>query len=188
MDTPEKVLPEQFKKNYGLEKYVIYVGRISHAKQCDWLIKAFSLYKERNPQELKLVLIGRNNDMVIEHPDIIQTGFITDQEKFDAMAGAQLLIMPSRYESLCMALLESFSVGTPAIVNGECKVNVGHCIRGNAGLFYENYWEFEAEMNYLLANSEVKNKLGANGKKYVEKNYNWDITVNYITEIMKDYD
>ncbi|MBQ8613525.1 MAG: glycosyltransferase family 4 protein [Ruminiclostridium sp.] len=187
VDKPEKVYPEEFKKKFDIDNYVLYVGRIDSAKGCDRLMKYFAEYKRRYPSDLKLGFVGKQIIPVIEHPDIKYIGFISDQEKFDGLAGARLLIMPSHYESLCMSLLESLSVGTPVIANAECDVNRGHCVRSNAGLYFEDYFQFEMCMNYLLGNEELYNQMSENGIRYIRDNYNWNIVMDRIDEIMEDY-
>lgn len=187
IDVPPSFFPDRFKCVNGLDEYIIYLGRIDNAKQCDQLIEWFVHYKKRNSNHIKLVLVGKNENLNILDPDIIEIGFISDQEKFDALAGAKILIMPSRYESLCMAVLEALSVGTPVLVNRNCEVTRNHCIRGNCGLYYSNYIEFEACLNRLLSSPSLCRKLGENGKKYVQNYYNWNITLNRIDEIMRDY-
>ena len=64
--------------------------------------------------------------------------------------------------------------GTPVLVNGECDVLKGHCVRSNAGLWYQNYDEFSECLNFLCSNSTVRNKMGNNGRKYIAKNYTWE--------------
>lgn len=187
VDTPSNVAPAAFKAKFKLEEYIIYTGRIGTAKQCDILLKYFEIYQSKHPSNLKLVLVGRSNLPESEHKNVVFTGFISDQEKFDAMAGAKCLVMPSQYESLCMAVLEALSVGTPVLVNGKCAVTRGHCQRGNCGLYYRNYDEFDACLHYILHNDDVCKQMGRNGKKYIQKNYTWDKTLNYIDFIMNDY-
>ena len=53
------------------------------------------------------MLIGNSLLPIPEHPRIRHLGFLDDADKFDAMAAAELLIMPSYYESLSMVALEA---------------------------------------------------------------------------------
>jgi glycosyltransferase involved in cell wall biosynthesis len=61
---------------------------------------------------------------------------VDDADKFDAMAAADLLIMPSYFESLSMVALEAWAMGRPVLSNGKCDVLKGQSIRSNAGLYY----------------------------------------------------
>jgi len=62
----------------------------------------------------------------------------------------------------------------------------GQCIRGNAGLYYENYEEFEACLGLLLANDGIRTAMGKNGMKFVLQNYSWEtIEKKYISILQK---
>ena len=58
------------------------------------------------------------------------------------IAAAELLIMPSYFESLSMVALEAWALGKPVLANGRCDVLKGQCIRSNGGLYYDNFEEF----------------------------------------------
>ena len=83
------------------------------------------------------MLIGSAIMPVPEHPRIHHLGFLADQDKFDALAASDLLIMPSYFESLSMVALEAWALGRPVLANGRCDVLKGQCIRSDAGLYYE---------------------------------------------------
>jgi len=54
-----------------------------------------------------------------------------------------------------MVVLEAMKLEKPVLVNGKCDVLRGHCVRSNGGLYYQNYYEFEGCVNYLLEHKEV---------------------------------
>ena len=74
------------------------------------------------PHGLDLVLIGSNVLPIPKHPRIRHLGFLSDEDKFDALAAADVLIMPSRFESLSMVALEAWALGKPVLANGHCDV------------------------------------------------------------------
>ncbi len=88
-------------------------------------------------------------------------------------------------ESLSIVTLEAWSVETPALVNGNCAVLRGHCVRSNAGLYYSNYDEFEACLDLLLQNRSLATALGRNGKQYIQQNYQWDVIDKKLMRIME---
>lgn len=184
VEVPKTVNRVPFKKKYGLSDYVIYVGRIDQGKNCDILFEFFKNYKKRNPGNLKLVLMGKSVIEVPKHEDIINLGFVSDEDKFNGIAGAKLLILPSEFESLSMVVLEAFSLKVPVLVNGKCEVLKGHCIKSNGGLFYQGYLEFEGCLNYMISHPEECEVMGINGKKYVDKNYRWDIIINRLEQLI----
>ncbi|OBZ34281.1 glycosyltransferase family 4 protein [Methanohalophilus sp. DAL1] len=154
--------------------YIFYLGRIEGSKGCYQLFE----YYKRAVEELKdiprLVLAGYDAIGVPKNPNIEYIGFVSEEEKFSLLKNAKLLIMPSPYESLSLVTLEAMRCGTPVLVNGECEVLKGQCIRSNAGLWYQNYDEFRECMKLLLKNDDLRIKMGENGKTFVEENYSWE--------------
>ena len=172
---PQEVEGEQFKKKYHLSPdFILYIGRIDGNKGCNHLFEYFIKYKKENPSNLKLVLIGKAVMELPKNPDIIHLGFLSDIDKFEGIKAAKILIMPSEFESYSIVVTEAWALGTPTLVNERCAVLKGHCLRSNAGLYYTDYNEFVECINLLVSNSELRKKLGNNGKTYVEANYNWN--------------
>ena len=102
------------------------------------------------------------------------------------LKNARLLIMPSIYESLSLVILESMALGRPVLVNGDCEVMKGQCIRSNAGLYYTNYAEFEKTMNYMLTNTDAYEQMVQNGLEFVKNNYSWDYVVENVNSLIKE--
>jgi len=176
IEEPQKLDPDSFRQRYGIDApYVVYVGRVSVSKNCHTLVEYFTRYKVAHPaSRLVLVLVGQVEFPLPDRPDIVPLGFVSDEDKFNAVAGAELLLLPSRYESLSIAFLESLALGTPVLCNGASPVLRGHCLRSNAALYYHNYPEFEASLDLLLGNHRLRQILGRNGKRYVQQNYTWE--------------
>ena len=184
VDLPPSVDGERFKKKYGIDNYIVYVGRIDESKGCKELLNFFYDYKERNYTDISLVLMGKTVMDMSQYTGrgIINLGFVSDGDKFDGIAGAKALVLPSRFESLSMVVLEAMSVETPVIVNGACEVLKGHCLKSNGALYYSDYFEFEGELNYLLnpRNAGTVAAMKANAKRYVDENYQWDAIISRV--------
>jgi glycosyltransferase involved in cell wall biosynthesis len=156
------------------DEYIVYVGRIDPSKGCDQLFEYFLRYKAERSSPVKLVLIGKASMHIPDHPDIVPLGFMRDSH-YAWMQRARALVLPSAWESLSLVVLESLVLGVPVLVNGQCDVLVGHCKRGNAGLYYRSYEEFAATLSLLLIHAELRAQLGRQGQTYVEQNYAWDV-------------
>ena len=189
IDIPEEKdyrMPQHLKKYK--DNYIVYVGRISAGKNFNELNRDFIEYKKRNPSSLKLIVIGKIDDTMtlVYSEDIIYAGFVTEEEKTALLKGAKLLVMPSLYESLSLVILESMAVKRPILVNGKCAVLKGQCIRSNAGLYYMNYFEFEAGLNYILHNQKACSQMGENGLRFVLQNYQWEKVVADIHDLIEE--
>ena len=185
IEEPTAADPDEFKKKFGLDNYLLYIGRIDEGKNCHILFKYFKEYKKRNGGDLKLALIGKPVIEIPKDDNIVALGFLDEQDKTNGLAGAKMLVLPSEYESLSMVVLEAMTVGTPVLVNGKCEVLKGHCIKSNGALYYTNYFEFEAEVNYLLQNQEEKEAITANARKYVDDNYKWNVVIGKLTDLIE---
>lgn len=186
IDISDDITGENFKKKYGIESdYVIYVGRVDTSKNCDELFKYFSEFNKRKCGTLKLVVVGKLMMAEPKNEQICCLGFISEEDKKSAIAGAKVLIMPSEYESLSLAVLEAMAIGIPVMVNGACSVLVGHCKRSGAGITYRTYEQFEKGMVSLLQDEMKSQKMSIAGKRYVSENYNWDKTVEKYRKIIE---
>lgn len=174
-----------FKEKYGLDEYILYIGRIEPGKGCGILFPFFQRYIKESGRDLKLVLAGKANMEIPDDDHILSLGFVSDEVKAQAIYDSSLVVIPSEYESLSMVLLEAMHLSVPVLVNGRCEVLKDHCIQSNAGLYYCNYSEFSKMLEYLLDNDEVRMKMGINGEKYVREHYQWDDIVNRLSEMIE---
>lgn len=185
VDVPEIVDAEAFKKKYSIDNYIIYVGRIDQGKDCPRMFDYFMEYKKRNPSDLKLVLMGKAVVDIPQHPDIISLGFVSEEDKFNGIQGAKALILPSKFESLSISVLEAMSLSIPVVVNGRCDVLKGHCVKSNGGLYYKNYFEFEGCLNYIYSHEDEYKLMCENAKKYVDTYFKWDVILNQFDKIIE---
>jgi glycosyltransferase involved in cell wall biosynthesis len=170
----------RFRAKHGMGgPFLLYVGRRDRGKRTPWLIHAFCEYKLRRGGNLRLALAGANP---VEIPaafadEVVDLGYLPDQDKHDAMAAATLFVQPSGVESFSIVLMEAWLQGTAALVNGECEVMRQHCLRGQGGLPYQGYPEFEAALDYLLARPALRREMGRRGQGYVRENFRWEDVV-----------
>jgi glycosyltransferase involved in cell wall biosynthesis len=175
-ELPASASAERFRQRTGIhDRTAIYIGRIDENKGCAELFDYWTRYSEITPGGLTLVLIGTPVLPVPAHPRIRHLGFVTDQEKFDALEAAEFLIMPSYFESLSMVALEAWGLGKPVLANGRCDVLRGQAMRSNAGLYYESYAEFVEAVRVLDGSAGVAAALGHNGRRFFQANYTWPI-------------
>jgi glycosyltransferase involved in cell wall biosynthesis len=172
--------PERFRQRFGFEEpFIFYAGRRDRGKGVPLLIKYFCAYKDRNPGPLKLALAGKNPIRVpldfAKH--VVDLGYVSEQDKHDAYAAAAVVCNPSMVESFSLILMESWLQGTPVLVNAACAVTVYHCRQSNGGLYFKDYFEFEACLNYLLPRPTLRRRMGAQGRQYVLDNYTWPAVV-----------
>lgn len=175
-EIPDHPQAGRFRRKYNVRRpFAIYIGRIDENKGCKEMFSHFQQYAAAHPRGLDLVLIGNPVIEIPQHPRIRHLGFVGDQDKYDALAASDLLIMPSFYESLSMVALEAWALGKPVLVNGRCDVLKGQTLRSNGGLYYDSADEFAESLYMLEGAGPVNALLGRNGRDYFKRNYAWPV-------------
>lgn len=173
---PHEVAPDAMPRleAVGVRRpFALYLGRINASKGCEGLFGSFRKFRERTGRDLQLVLAGRTSMTIPDHPDVLHLGYVEDDLRRALLQETAFLLVPSTRESLNLALLETWNAGRPAIVNGHCRVLKGQVLRGNGGLYYDNLQEHLEAMRLLLDAPEIADRLGRQGRDYVERTYRW---------------
>jgi glycosyltransferase involved in cell wall biosynthesis len=153
--------------------FVLYLGRVDPNKGCETLLRYFQQFVDREGARVQLVLAGPVFMPVPSHPAIVPLGFVDEATRAALLNSALALVVPSPYESLCIALLEGWNHSRPALVNGRCRVLKGQVMRANGGLFYGNATEFATALRELLDRPEMATQIGRQGLEYVNQQYRW---------------
>ena len=148
------------KAKYELpDEYVLYLGRVSKAK-VDKLLPYFLRCKAKYGGDAKLVLVGgfENEIRKFDSPDILFTGYVSDEEKTAIVRHATVMVNPS-------------------LVNGRSKVMKDHCRLSGAGLWYNNGRDFRKKLHRLLSDPELRRTMSEKGPAYVREHYDWEIII-----------
>jgi glycosyltransferase involved in cell wall biosynthesis len=168
--------PAAFARRHHLSApYVLYSGRREPLKGTPLICDYLHTFRERTGRDLKLVFTGSGAIDAPANlwPHILDAGFVSEQEKHEAMAGAVAFLHPSVNESFGIVLLEAFLARTPGLVHARSRVLVSQCRAANAGLWFRHYPDFEAQLLFLLDHPDARAQLGRNGRDFVAREYAW---------------
>jgi glycosyltransferase involved in cell wall biosynthesis len=166
----------------GDRPYLLCVGRVDASKGTTLLRELFAEYKRRHPGPLALVLMGPVADAPDAHPDVLVPGPVPEDVKWGALRGAELLVSPSGYESFSLVVVEAWTAGTPVVVNARCGATREHCERSGGGLWFDGYLSFEAIVDRLLDDADLRATLARRGGHYVDGHFRWPaLTQRYAT-------
>lgn len=168
------------------ENYLLFIGRIDRGK-LNHIIQYYQYYKEQYKQsDLKLVLVGGLFSKPVEHPDIIYTGFVSENEKYAIIQHSKVFVNPSKFESLSLILLEGMSRGKAMLVNGKCAVLKEHCQRSKGGaLYYTNKRDFISKLHKIETSDELRMQMSESGKVYVNQEYDWDVIMGRLKQAIR---
>jgi glycosyltransferase involved in cell wall biosynthesis len=186
IEPPQETNPENFKRKFNLDKFILCSGRKETGKNTPLLIKYFCKYLEQNNSDLKLVLTGKGQtDIPQKFSKNILDIFLSKEDLYNAFQSATLFCMPSINESFSIVLMESWAQKTPVLVHENCSVTKEHCLQSNGGLYFSSFEEFEECVKFYLENQEIREKIGINGFEYVQNNYSWEKIINQYLEFFE---
>ncbi len=173
-----------FKRRHRMHgAFALYGGRIDPGKGCEELLEYFQAFLHEGG-DASLMLMGVKLMPLPDDPHVRFAGILPDEERLHALDAATVVVVPSPHESLSLLALEAFAVGTPVLANGRSEVLVDHCRRSNAGLYYEDRWEFVDALKLLTRDAGLRAAMGRNGQAYVNANYRWDIIMHKYERMM----
>ena len=172
----------------GGRPFLLCLGRVDDQKGVGALWRFFLAYKRRRPGPLALVLAGPVVDRPTEDPDLVVTGPVSEEAKWGLLRSARLLVSPSPLESFSLVMAEAWSVGTPVMVNARCGPTMEGVARSGAGLSFAGYAEFEAGLDRLMGDDNLRQLLGQRGRTHVDQHLAWPVVLtryrDFVTELV----
>jgi glycosyltransferase involved in cell wall biosynthesis len=165
--------------------FVLYLGRVDRNKGCDTLLDYFQQFAA-TADAPTLILAGPAKMRVPSHPKILPLGYVSDGLRDALLARAAVMVVPSPYESLSIALLEGWNHGVPALVNGRCRVLDGQVRRANGGLAFRSSAEFAEALAYLLSHPQERTTIGRQGRDYVDREYRWPTVMSRVEQLLEE--
>jgi glycosyltransferase involved in cell wall biosynthesis len=170
-DTPALAAHEIRQRLDLLGDFIVYAGRLGRAQGCSRLFEDFTRYvRERSPH-VSLVLLGKPASPIPVHVNITHLGLLGEVERRSVIGASRLLVEPSAEGSLALPLLEAWTLGRPALVNGQSPALLGQVTRANGGLAYTSYEEMAETLTWLLERPREADALGQSGREYTTAHY-----------------
>ncbi len=190
-----------FKKKFNIpedKKIIFYLGRIHKIKGIDLLVKAYAyLTKKVGCKDAVLVIAGPNDGYLKEvqeltdrlgvSKDVLFTGPLYGRDKLEAYVDSEFYVLPSRYETFPMAVLEAYACGKPVIACdiGELRNLV---VKGKTGLLIDvGDVDQLANAIFSLLNNERKiEEMSLMVKQYVKSNFLIEKVVEKLEKVYEE--
>ena len=177
-----KTILEKFEQNDG--PYFIHVSEINYArKNLFRILDAFEKAREKIPQ--KLILVGKTlppiSKKIKGYKDVIQLGYVTDDELVSLIQGSDAIVLPSIHEGFGMPLLEAMACGIPSItMNNHAPPEVVE----DSGLLVDSHNVDDISMAMISINkNNILKHLSSKASELSQK-YSWK---RHATEILELY-
>ena len=179
----------RFRQKYKIKgPFILYAGRKDAGKNVPLLSRYFTrfLVDGLGPPGLKLYMIGNQPAPIPPgaEKDIIDLGFVSKQDKYDAYAAAEVLIQPSVMESFSLVIMEAWLAGTPVMVHSGCAVTKEHVELSKGGLHFSDYPRFAESLRILLERPQLKEQMARAGREYVLSNFSWPVVTQRFIELI----
>ncbi|MCR6639000.1 MAG: glycosyltransferase [Sporocytophaga sp.] len=130
-----------------------------------------------NKPDVKICLSGTSPSVEVqklEGENVIVTGFVHDIR--DYLAKAKIFAAPLFSGSgLQNKLLEAMAMGIPTITTSLANSALG-AKPGQEIMVCDDEESFAKAIQQLLADPEYAKEIGAKGRLYIQKNFNWEVS------------
>ena len=178
-----------FKEKHGIKgPFILFMGRLNEIKGPDLLLDAFIGLKEKHPS-MELVFVGPDGGMLSElkarssDSNIHYLGYLGGVEKSQAYHAADFLVIPSRQEAMSIVVLEAGAAGTPVLVTDQCGFDEIESV-GGGKVTEATVESIKSGIESMINGSDLE-VMGANLKKHVQDNYQWDEAARQYVSLYK---
>ncbi len=177
---------EEFKQKreeiQGLpEKYILFLSTLQPRKNIPGLIEAFRQLKREYPDlPHKLVIAGKPGwlyedilKVIEQNKDItLYLNHVSDNQRFDLLSRADLMVLPSFYEGFGMQILEAFEAGCPVATSNVSSIPE---VAGEAAVYFDpkNVFEIKNAVKSVLFDQSLAESLRQKGRECL-KDFSWE--------------
>lgn len=172
---------EAFRAKYGIDQkrpVALYVGRVAHEKNIDFLLDMVDLARVSMP-EILLVITGEGPALeslrkVAANRGLSQNvqflGYLDRRTELpDCYAAADVFVFASRTETQGLVLLEAMAAGLPVVALGIMGTLDIVGVRRGAVVPKDDAADFAGEVIDLLRNPDLRARLAREGREYANE-------------------
>ncbi len=176
------------------KSFLLFIGRLEAKKNTPALIDLFAVLVHRYGYSGQLVLAGQpgyqyeqvKQAITTHHLEdhVIETGWVSAEQKSWLLHHAQAFIFPSAYEGFGIPVIEAFSIGTPVICS---DIGALREVAGPAALFIDplNSQVGAKMIHEFLSNREQQSTRITSGYQQARQ-FSWDRTASATWEILQN--
>lgn len=206
---PSIVMPNQEQIDKVFEKYkipkdkkiVIFLGSVTNPRKGAFeAVQAFRQVQEKI-KDVHFLVVGPWGSRYVNTQPVVEimqkmtkarhvtvTGYVSEEEKYALLAGADVMVFPTIYEAFGIVIAESLLCGTPVV-----STNIGgvpYVMRDKIDGFLikdqKNIPAFARACIKLLNDPELSKKMATSGRERVKKLFRWDNIAEELENLYQD--
>lgn len=187
-----RVMQSLAEKKPSSEETLLFIGRLETRKNVVRIIEAFEILKKSGFAG-KLVLVGRpgfgyeaiaeKRSASLYAEDILEKGFVSQQEKETLLGTASVFVFPSLYEGFGLPVLEAQAAAVPVVTSNTSSLpEVG----GDAAVYVDpmSAEEIAVGIQQILGSKEEAALLKEKGYKNIQR-FSWERCAREIAERLR---
>lgn len=185
----------QIRNKLGIEddeKIILYLGRLVGLKRVHVVIDVIKKLLS-DGYKVRGIIVGEGSEKANLQNQasplgekVRFTGFVTEREKYELYAAADLFILPSLSEGLPTVLLECGATGLPAISTTIAGIP-DIIVHGKTGFIVEVF-DTDSIIKYskaLFDDENLAKRIGESAKKHVTTNFSWTTMADRYQELYR---
>jgi glycosyltransferase involved in cell wall biosynthesis len=186
---------EELKNKFGLNgKIVLHVGRLDKRKGIQYAIQAMSLVL-KDFDDAKLLVVGPDAGYGDQLRDlarnlgikdaVVFTGRLSSSELASAYRLANMVVIPSLWDSFNAIAMEAFAYEKPLIMSKT--VGFAERITAKNGILIDpgDYKALAKAIGRLLSNQHLAISMGKVGRQIVEKEFAWEMVTDKLDKVYR---
>ena len=172
--------------------YILFVGTLEPRKNLAGLLRAWRRFSDEECG-VELVIAGttgaafRHDPMNSIPPGVKSLGYVPNEDLPGLYSGAEVFVLPSRYEGFGLTALEAMACGTPVIASNEAALPE---VVGNAGWLVDSKSSKNQEeeivwaMRCLLEDTKLHEEFRKKGFERARQ-FSWDKTAQETLTVLE---
>ena len=173
--------------------YFLFIGRIEARKNVARMIEAFDIFKKKCGTDHQLVLAGKpgygyENNIKYQLSkskylkDIMETGYVSEEEKWQLLSGAGGFLFPTLYEGFGLPVLEAQSAGVPVLTSNVSSLPE---VAGDSAILVDprSVDDIARGIEKIALDSDFRSGIIENGRKNV-KRFSWEKCAKEVAEVL----